>query len=490
MTSNQNLNRCGKFFFYAFLLLLPLQARKVFPTDLTYYAGSFTEYGTYFLYLSDVLLAVSILCFLASKTSAFALLKDRSFGFRQPFFYRFLALLAWFFVSASTSSFLPVSLFRCLKLAEMIFLCLFLLRLFQDRAFLRTTLFMISFSGILQSLLAIYQFSYQYSAFSSPLLHKLTGEPLLSPTAPGIAKVYLDGEKILRAYGTFPHPNILGGFLLFTLFITLYLYLCHNGIVLSSLNRLKVRFASPAAFVFWFGTFALQLIALLLSFSRSAWIGLGLAAGTFLSLTLWRRLIVSRETSPKISATFRAYKSLIGALLFTLAFVCINFNLFSDRVFQDTSFGKSQSAVQILSNHTFSDRLLLNNVSRETFRAAPLTGSGPGTGIFNIETYLRKYALTDLPAWGFQPAHNIYLLMLSETGIVGLFIFLLLIIKLYDFSIRSIVSRETTLEAALLRATAISILTGFLFIGFFDHYFLTMQQGSLIFWISVAILIA
>ena len=42
----------------------------------------------------------------------------------------------------------------------------------------------------------------------------LLGERSFSVSTPGIAKVSMQGLEILRAYGTFPHPNALAGFYL------------------------------------------------------------------------------------------------------------------------------------------------------------------------------------------------------------------------------------------------------------------------------------
>ena len=57
-----------------------------------------------------------------------------------------------------------------------------------------------------------------------------------------------------------------------------------------------------------------------------------------------------------------------------------------------------------------------------------------------------------------QPVHNIYLLLLSEAGVIGLFMFLWI----------------------LWRAKKHWVILIVFFLGLVDHYFLTLQQGQLL----------
>ena len=55
-----------------------------------------------------------------------------------------------------------------------------------------------------------------------------------------------------------------------------------------------------------------------------------------------------------------------------------------------------------------------------------------------------------------------------------------------------IVSQETifTRHIDLCAGCLLLIFLGFLFIGFFDHYFWTIQQGQLTFWLIAGLLVA
>ena len=48
------------YLFYLFLLSIPFQTRKVFLTKYSFYSGDFTEYATFFIYVSDILLILTL----------------------------------------------------------------------------------------------------------------------------------------------------------------------------------------------------------------------------------------------------------------------------------------------------------------------------------------------------------------------------------------------------------------------------------------------
>ncbi|MCK4919376.1 MAG: O-antigen ligase family protein, partial [Candidatus Pacebacteria bacterium] len=138
-------------------------------------------------------------------------------------------------------------------------------------------------------------------------------------------------------------------------------------------------------------------------------------------------------------------------------------------------------------NSAISDRLFYNNVSRETISNNFLFGSGIGTSIFQINSHLKNnYIEQEIEPWQYQPAHNIYFLIASEVGIIGLLFFLLFVVYVTLNSIK-IVSRETISNSKLSHYLLVIVMT-FLFIGMFDHYFWTLQQGQLIFWLVLALI--
>ena len=89
-----------------------------------------------------------------------------------------------------------------------------------------------------------------------------------------------------------------------------------------------------------------------------------------------------------------------------------------------------------------------------------------GVGINNFIPSLIGVSNKYLNSWELQPVHNIYLLVFSETGFFGFFLFIVLIFNSLIFSYKSNVLKFSLLAI---------ILT-----GLFDHYWLTLQQNILL----------
>jgi O-antigen ligase len=88
----------------------------------------------------------------------------------------------------------------------------------------------------------------------------------------------------------------------------------------------------------------------------------------------------------------------------------------------------------------------------------------------------------NIPRYLYQPVHNIYLLLYSETGVLGLASFLLFLFFLAkDFITRTGMEKFYHYSFLL-------VFLSVLFIGFFDHFLLTIQQGRFVFWLTIAIL--
>ena len=86
----------------------------------------------------------------------------------------------------------------------------------------------------------------------------MTWPGTLDLSLPGASVVQLaNGLRFVRAYGTLPHPNILGGFVLIALLGPITLFI----------SKKKLNY--PALFLL-----SLGLILLTLTFSRSAWLGM------------------------------------------------------------------------------------------------------------------------------------------------------------------------------------------------------------------------
>jgi len=89
----------------------------------------------------------------------------------------------------------------------------------------------------------------------------------------------------------------------------------------------------------------------------------------------------------------------------------------------------------------------------------------------------------EIPEWLYQPAHNIYLLIAAEIGILGAVFFLFyLLIKIIK-AIKPLKPKEFTGVVGPM----IFLFVGFLIIGLSDHFFWTLQSGAIMFWLSAAL---
>ena len=104
-----------------------------------------------------------------------------------------------------------------------------------------------------------------------------------------------------------------------------------------------------------------------------------------------------------------------------------------------------------------------------------------GIGLNNFIPAVASSLLTG-PSRFLQPVHNIFLLALSETGIIGLLGLMCLIGMPVLSSLRkqgSINNSADWIRHWRMTVLRLTLLTWFLiiFLGLFDHYFLTLPQG-------------
>ncbi|MDP1912039.1 O-antigen ligase, partial [Brevundimonas sp.] len=158
------------------------------------------------------------------------------------------------------------------------------------------------------------------------------------------------------------------------------------------------------------------------------------------------------------------------------------------------------------------ERLLYTNVSRGTILDNPIIGSGTGQFVINMQ----KYANQTLFDWQFQPVHNVFLLIWSELGLIGLCLFIFFLYKLFhveqfkqkealecstwnnsqceSYKIAKNVPRPpagrqggTFPDQKEFKIAIQGVLIGFIFIMLFDHYLWDIQQGQIIFWLILGL---
>jgi O-antigen ligase len=278
------------------------------------------------------------------------------------------------------------------------------------------------------SLLVLGQFVAQHSTGLWIL-----GERTFSLITPGISRLDLGtfGEY-LRPYATFSHPNSLAGFLLVGVFLV---------------SALKYRYP------LWLTALSVSLstLALFLSASRSVI----LTGALLLSLTLLR----------KIFSLFQII--IISLAIFLFLFVISNFK-FQISNFSDLSLARRQDLIKF---------------SLVTFTQNPIFGVGLNNFIPTLGYTLPSpnYPAISSPVLWLQPVHNVFLLILVETGLFGFSIFIyflwstLKILFNSHFSLPLPAGRQGTFHLFLCLSFTAIILT-----SLFDHYWFTLVQNQLL----------
>jgi O-antigen ligase len=475
-----------------FFLTFTLNIRKVFLTPYSFLNGGFNEYLTMSFSWADLLMVAIMLiytikyifgqlstrfspktsqCNTNSETSISSPLATVS---RETFY--LLIFLSWAGLSIFWSQYQPIAAYRFLTLVEIALFAFVAVKSLNNAKWLKLTFFAIILNGLFQSLLGIAQFIHNGS-----LGLRFLGESIIGPNIDGVAKILVGGEKHIRAYGTLPHPNILAGFLLVPLFmligeiISRRLLLFYKGEIeggsdtnhqnLTPTLSLTRRGSSSdvphetfMGFVpkwTWYAILLITGLGFFLTFSRSAFLGLFVGLLTF--------LVGISRMQPQGRILKSNFKFLISSVL-TLIFIII-------LLLTNTSF---------FSNQSLQERTLYQNVSYETILKHPFAGIGIGQFVMN-----EYQSHPNLESWQYQPAHNTYLLLFSELGIVGP-IALALFLATFFFSIERGMKQSARLTSLLFYCIVFS----FLLISFFDHYFWDIGSGTLIFALPFALIFA
>lgn len=330
-----------------------------------------------------------------------------------------------------------------------ILVLLFAICLCSVRLNSRIILSSIAFGLFWNSIIASLQVATQHS-----LRLKFLGEFQFDPAASGTVIVQADGIRWLRPYGLLPHPNMLAGFLLIGLFATL-------GWVMAVQSKRWIIFAGLFAFGFW---------TLLLSFSRSAW--LGLASGLLIFAII----------------TFQSWwnnRSQLMRLLLITGITLIASGLFIG-IYQPFLAARAGISDEALERRSSSDRVIYNQIALEAIRQSPILGAGIGNYPWYASDYLVK---TDFDLRG-QPVHNIFLSAWAELGVVGLGIFIAAIGLALLAGIKNLrQAMNNKLDEPFLYATAIAATCALLVIGLFDHYPWTLIQFQIPFWGLMAVIV-
>ena len=259
-------------------------------------------------------------------------------------------------------------------------------------------------ASIIQIILTTLQIT---TAGSIQGLFYFLGERYFTIGTPGIAKVVINGIEVLRPYGTFSHPNSLAGF--FLLVHTFFLWNKDH----KNYPLLKNLVVGASA------------LLVLMSFSK---IAIVILASTYVIYGLKNYNIC------KVCSIGKALTMLLIATVFMAT------SGDPDTIQKRVLLAKH--AIQIIVNHA-------------------LSGVGIGSYVIAESKFPNPF-----PYVFIEPVHNIFLLFVTEAGLILTFLTGVIIVPF--------------LKKLWRNETARNVLITIIITGFFDHYWLTLQQNILL----------
>jgi len=419
-----------------YVLLLPLSAVYIF--DEKFVSGFKSQYLTGQIFITEPLLWIIVILSLIQfiKSTNFNELREKILKYynikilnieKSP--RSILTLSIWLFIAFSGLSILwPADKtaayylwFRLLEGAALFFIIVSL-NIKKEKLFLALVIGS-AFEGILA-----------LSQFLTQIIEPAKWLGIAAHSADNLGDVVIETSsgRWLRAYGTFSHPNILGGF------ATLGLIAAYGLFDLVKKRAIQLLLIVAAL---------LSIMGLFFSFSRSAW----LAALIILLIFLW----LNKKSIFNIHYSIFILSPILLFIIFAYLFSPL-----------------------ILTRADFSNRL--ENISRQerisqVSRALSIIKQYPliGTGINNFTIELQKIH-PGQPAYAYQPVHNLYLLIIAELGLIG---FVFFVFMFYCFIV--------FLKKHAIISIPAGLVVAILIIGLFDHYFWTQYIGIMLLWLSL-----
>ena len=399
------------------------------------FGTQFNEWTSAYLYLTDILIAAVIFLWLLRiyKNLRWENIK-RGFRSTEIVLGVFLAVSA---LSIIVSNKFYLSFYSFVKIFEMALLFIYVSRNFKSLFSLERFWQIFIASASAQSVVAIIQ-----SVNQKSLGLKYLFESPLSSSIAGVAKIDVAGQKIIRAYGLTPHPNILAAILILALFGLVYLFL-KNYRSLKKWHKL-----------IYIAALVLNSTALFFTFSR------GVTLIGILALICWVMIIFFRQKNYR-----REIIIFFASLIVVFSLLSIIFWSWTFARYNPDIIGQSQA---------LNLRTYYNNVALHLIRGSPIFGIGQGNFVWTSSS------LGLLENWMYQPVHNIYLLIGSETGILGLAFFLSFLFILWRRAKKAAITPPQN--------CLIYIFYFIITIGLFDHFWWDLQQGQILFWLFLGVL--
>jgi len=364
----------ARLFFALTILLTPFRLRLVmwsrpfFPV--------YSDYTDFLLFISDFTLLFTLVFWACSL-----ILEPRKVKAGNPIVWVLLTgltIAAWVSVLGSEDTIL--TRYHAVRFVSLLFFYLYIV---NEIVSVYWVIVPAALQGLLQALVAIGQ-----SFAQSSLGLQLFGEHVLDPLVLGTSIIPVNGERFLRAYGLADHPNILGGCLAFVL-VLLFAVILYG--------KIRQPILAASAFVIIFP-------ALLLTFSRSAWVSL-FAAVSFMVVC---------------EALARRWDPLKRALVLGMVSLAVSLPLFINNL---SVFDQRVNSGNIAQDHPMNERAYLLEAGNTLFVEHSAIGVGLGASPYALKMRFEDFRVN------YQPPHFTPLISALETGVLGGGFYLLLFVS-------------------------------------------------------------
>ncbi len=403
------------------VFMLPWQLRHTFC--FASYGGNYFEYSSIQLYATDLLIVVLLVLWILRWPKL-----------QLPAKWVWQPLVLWL-VWITVSGWYGLDWQNSLQQSVHYWLMFgWLLYLFNNVKDLRQIFWPFVWGVALQAVWGIAQFIGNHD-----LGMQILGESPLGPNQGGVAVVGDEAHRQIRAQGLLPHPNMLGGLLVFSILPLVQLY----------------RDASKKQKYWLLAVAGLVGVALVLSFSRTSWVVALIIMLVMVLVAIFRKRerfiwlpLVALLLGAGVAVGWQ-WSNVTGRFSTESR---LEQKSVEDRVGSLGDWGK------IISGHEF---------------------AGVGTGNYTQALIQLK---PNQKVWTYKPIHDIYLLITAETGAVGLAIWLWMMFVVGWLWLKLIRQNWANWWLGL-------PLIGILGAGVVDHWAVSFQQGRLLFFLALALII-
>ncbi len=421
---NQALLKLSRAFFFATIVLIPFRIRFLLLERL--FDGIWGDYTNFLLSASDITLVLLI----ASWAGHWLIQRDPIKTGPAFITWPLVGLTLAVLVTSVTSIDPALSLYHSLRL---LLLFGFYLYVINEVGSINQLFAPLRLMLAIQAVVAIAQALGQHSVGLLWL-----GEYELDPAWSGVSVVWTETLRSLRAYGLSDHPNILGGCVAFGLLLFTQIHLSKPG----NWSAISTGIILAAA------------VALLFTFSRSAWLGAALGFA-YLGFHIFKR---------GDATTQRRALALAGAVaLVLLPIVLANSELLGVRLGANASFQELPAEIG-----SMQERAVLIKSANTIFSQHALVGVGTGASPLALKQELPNIGIN------YQPPHIVLLAAAVETGIIGALFYTVMLAAPW---LALFFSRNLKMTDNL--ATAFALLLALTAVGFFDYYPWLLAPGRL-----------